>query len=293
MQVFDNITNFISDYVLYLRVGPSDIVEIAILAFLIYEIMIWFKKTRAWMLFKGIVVILIFVLVAMLFNLSTIVWIASKAISVGVIALLIVFQPELRRALEQLGRRSLFSALFNNSESKNEGRFTDKTLNDIVKAAEVMSKYKTGALICIEQETSLEEFVRTGIVIDALVSSQLLINTFEKNTPLHDGAVVIRGDRLIAATCYLPLSDSMDVSKELGTRHRAAIGLSEVTDALVVIVSEETGAISVAVGGAVFRNLDSEGLKKKLVYIQRKGIDVERFKFWKGKQKDAKKDTAK
>ncbi|MBE5969353.1 MAG: TIGR00159 family protein [Lachnospiraceae bacterium] len=293
MTIVDSIGTFFSEYVQYLRVGVSDVIEIIIIAFLLYEIIIWFKKTRAWVLFKGIAVILIFILIAMLFNLNTIVWIASKALSVGVIALFIVFQPELRRALEQLGRRNFFASLFTTQDSSQGiGNFTDKTLNDIVKACNEMSRFKTGALIVIEQKNDLDEYIRTGITMDAVVSSQLLINTFEKNTPLHDGAVIIRGDRIISATCYLPLSDNMELSKELGTRHRAAVGLSEASDAFIIIVSEETGAISVAVGGAIFRNLDSEGLRNKLTYIQKKGIDVKKFKFWKGKKKNEK-DTAK
>ncbi len=150
-----------------------------------------------------------------------------------------------------------------------------------------MAKVKTGALIVIEQETSLDEYAATGIHLDSAVSSQLLINIFEKNTPLHDGAVIMRGDRVLSATCYLPLSDNRELSKELGTRHRAAVGISEVTDAMVIVVSEETGAVSLAVGGSLFRNLDSENLKRKLGFVQNNSLDTNRFKLWRKGEKNA------
>lgn len=288
-QFIDTIMSFIDEYINIPRFGISDAVEIIIIAFLVYNIMIWVKKTRAWTLFKGIVVLFLFVLLAAVFNLSTIWWIANKTLSVGVIAMFIVFQPELRKALEQLGRKKLFSGLFAFEDSKNEGaKFSDRTINELVKAAFELAKTKTGALIVIEKEISLAEYVRTGINIDAVVSNQLLINIFEHNTPLHDGAVILNGDRIVAATCYLPLSDSMEISKDLGTRHRAGLGISEVSDSVTIIVSEETGKVSVACEGRLYRNIDGESLKKKLVENQNKPMETKRFKIWKGRSNNEK-----
>lgn len=161
-------------------------------------------------------------------------------------------------------------------------------MNELIKAAFEMSKNKTGALIVIEQNVALGDYERTGIPIDAVVSSQLLVNIFEHNTPLHDGAVIMRNNRIVAATCYLPLSDSLEINKELGTRHRAGIGISEVSDSMTIIVSEETGDVSVAVGGELFRGLDADNLRKKLSYIQNKSLDVKRFRLWKGKKNEGK-----
>ncbi len=267
-----------------------DWLEILIIAFMIYHITIWLKDTRAWILLKGILVILLFSLVANILNLSVILWILSKTISVGIIAVIIVFQPELRRALEQLGRKNLFTSIlsFDDQRDKNE-RFTEKTIIELVKATFELAKTKTGALIVIEQEIPLNEYVRTGIVMDSIVSSQLLINIFEHNTPLHDGAVILSGDRIVAATCYLPLSDNMRLSKELGTRHRAGVGISEVTDSFTIIVSEETGKVSVAVGGGIQRGLDADTLRAKLETRKtKKTVTNKKFRIWKGKQKDEK-----
>lgn len=259
-------------------VHKIDIVEIFIIAFLIYQVMVWIKKTRAWMLFKGILVILVFVLIAAIFQMSTILWIVEKTINVAIIALVVIFQPELRSALEQLGRKKFLASIFNFDFSKNGVvRFSDKTVNELVKASYEMGKVKTGALIVIENEIMLTEYERTGISLDSLVSSQLLINIFEKNTPLHDGAIIVRGDRVVSATCYLPLSDNMELSKELGTRHRAAVGISEVSDSLTIIVSEETGKVSIASGGELYRNVDAEFLRSKLKFLQNNRIEPKRF----------------
>ena len=267
-----------------------DWIEILIIAFMIYHITIWLKNTRAWILLKGILLILLFSLVANVLNLSVILWILSKTISVGIIAVIIVFQPELRRALEQLGRKNLFSSIisFDDQRDKNE-RYSEKTINELIRATFELAKTKTGALIVIEQEIPLNEYVRTGIVMDSIVSSQLLVNIFEHNTPLHDGAVILSGDRIVAATCYLPLSDNMQLSKELGTRHRAAVGISEVTDSFTIIVSEETGKVSVAVGGGIQRNIDADTLRTKLDGRKmKKTLTNKKFRIWKGKQKDEK-----
>lgn len=253
------------------KVTGIDIVEIIIIAFLLYSILIWVKNTRAWALFRGIIVILVFVLIAAIFQMNTILWIAGKAINVGIIALAVIFQPELRRALEQLGRKRFFSGLFVWDPNRAVKRFSERTVNEIVKGTFEMAKVKTGALIVVEKDIQLSEYERTGIAIDSLISSQLLINIFEKNTPLHDGAIIVRGDRVVSATCYLPLSDNMDLDKELGTRHRAAVGISEVSDSLTIIVSEETGAVSTAMGGSIVRRLTEEELKKQLMELQDAG----------------------
>lgn len=253
-----------------------DLIEILIISFLFYHILIWIKSTRAWNLFKGILVILIFVLLAALFQMSTILWIAENTLNVGLTAIVIIFQPELRKALENLGGRNILNALFNINRTDNSKKFSDHTIDELVKASFAMGKVKTGALIVIEDEILLTEYVRTGIDVDALVSSQLLINIFEKNTPLHDGAVILRGDRVVSATCYLPLSDSMSLSKDLGTRHRAAVGISEVSDSLTIAVSEETGKVSVALQGQIYHGVDADFLRAKLQYMQKRNQEVTR-----------------
>lgn len=268
------------------RLNVIDVLEIIIISFLIYKLLVFVKNTRAWSLLKGIIVIVVFWLAAALFQMNTILWIIARAFNVAVIALIVIFQPELRRALESIGRKNLLSGFFNFDTQKKQERFSDRTLADIVKASYEMGRVKTGALIAIEQNIPLTEYERTGIELDSVLSSQLLINIFEHNTPLHDGAVIVRGDRIVSATCYLPLSDNMELSKDLGTRHRAAVGLSEATDALVVVVSEETGMVSVAIGGKLFRNIDAENLKRKLGFVQNKEIDTDRFRLWKRRSKN-------
>lgn len=286
-----NVLQSISRY-MPVSVKITDIIEIILIAIAFYHILVWIKSTRAWSLFKGIIVILSFTLVAVYFQMNTILWIADKTLSVGIIALIIVFQPELRKALEQLGKKKFLSNLFSLSESKNVSeKFCDKTINELVKAAFDLGKTKTGALIVIEQDIDLAEYIATGIELDAVVTSQLLINIFEHNTPLHDGAVIMRGDRIVSATCYLPLSDNMGLSKELGTRHRAAVGISEVTDSFTIIVSEETGKVSVATGGEIIRNIDGEKLRTLLVKLQNKIVENRKLKIFKGKRGQDEKAT--
>ena len=265
------------------KVSVIDVLEIVILAFVIYHVALWIKNTRAWTLLKGIIVLLACYVIAYILGMNVIVWIFERTISIGITALMIVFQPELRRALEELGQKNIVSTLipFDHTRNQNE-RFSERSINEIVKATVEMAKVKTGALIIIEKDIDLSEYERTGIELDSTISSQLLINIFEHNTPLHDGAVIIRGDRIVSATCYLPLSDNMGLSKELGTRHRAGVGISEVTDSLTIIVSEETGRISVAVGGKLLRNIDGDLLKKKLTEMQGKSGDEMEKKRWKG-----------
>ena len=281
-----SVWNYINQYVAFNTIHWNDLLDIVILSFLLYEIMVWIKKTRAWVLLKGFAVLLVFIFVAWAFRLNTILWLGKNIFSLGITALVIVFQPELRKALEQLGRQNIISSVFSfDSTREPEARFSDKTVNELVKAVFEMAKVKTGALIVIEKETPLNEYERTGITLDSVITSQLLINIFEKNTPLHDGAVIVRGDRIVSATCYLPLSDNLSLSKELGTRHRAAVGISEVTDSLTIVVSEETGAVSVALEGDIKRNLNQDGLRAQLAAIQDKAQDTGRFKLWKGRVK--------
>ena len=270
-DLFSNISAFLNDYfgASLPNVHVTDVIEILIIAFFIYQFLKWIKNTRAWVLFKGIAVIAVFFIIAALFRMSTILWLGSKLLNAGIIALIVVFQPELRRALERLGRQNFFHVLFSLGFGRGAvQRFDDHTKNDLVKAAYEMGAVKTGALIVIERDVQLEEYVRTGINVDAILTRQLLINIFEKNTPLHDGAVIVRGDRVVSATCYLPLTDSNSISKDLGTRHRAAIGISEVSDALTIVVSEETGKISVTMGGELRRDLSPDELLEALTQIQ-------------------------
>jgi len=288
-DLFGRFSSFTDKYLYGLdfpKVNFIDFVEIIIISLLVYNILVWIKNTRAWVLLKGIIVILLFCLIAAFFQMNTILWIVGKTINVAVIAVIIVFQPELRRALESLGRKNFLSSIFNFDSQKNQERFSDRTVGEITKAVFEMAKVKTGALIVVEQDMVLTEYERTGIMLDSVVSSQLLVNIFEHNTPLHDGAIIVRGDRIVSATCYLPLSDNMELSKELGTRHRAAVGVSEASDALVIVVSEETGNVSVAIGGNLFRNMDGENLKRKLGFIQNRSIDTDRFKLWRRRQKN-------
>lgn len=264
----------------------TDIVEIIILSFLIYHILVWIKNTKAWSLLKGILVIAVFILFAAYFEMNTILWIVNNLFSVAVTAVVVILQPELRRAVEELGRKNIISSIIPITVGRGPegGRFSDKTINEIVKACVEMGRARTGALIVMEKDESLTDYERTGIEIDGVVTSQLLINIFEHNTPLHDGAVIVRGDRVTSATCYLPLSNNMRLSKELGTRHRAGVGISEVTDSLTIIVSEETGKISVAYGGDLERNVDAERLRARLSDLQNKSEEDSRKRIvWKGR----------
>ena len=276
------------------KITMTDIVEILIITFLFYYMLVWIKNTRAWVLLKGIMVILLFVLVAAVFQMNTIIWIAKNTLSVAITAIVIIFQPEIRKALENLGQKNFLTSFFAFDFSKGEiAKFTDKTINELVKACYEMGKVKTGALIVIEDEIVLSEYERTGIAVDGILTSQLLINIFEKNTPLHDGAVIVRGDRVVSATCYLPLTDSLSISKDLGTRHRAAVGISEVSDSLPIVVSEETGKVSIAMGGELYRNVDAEFLKNKLAYIQRREKKVSKIESWRRRLKDVKESRKK
>ncbi len=275
-QMYNTLVASLNSFGIYgKQIDVGDIIEILLIAVLLYYILAWMKSTRAWSLLKGLLVIGGFIIIAYFLEMTTILWIAENAISFLVIALLIVLQPELRKALEELGKKNILTSVVSSPFSHREDDvFSEKTINEIIKASFDMGKVRTGALLVIEQKESLRDYERTGIEIDGIVSSELLINIFEKNTPLHDGAVIVRGNRITAATCYLPLTDSLDFDKDLGTRHRAAIGISEVTDSLTIVVSEETGYVSAAYQGKLARNLDAAGLKKYMNVIL-KGEDSE------------------
>ena len=258
-------------YIFRMPVGIIDIIEIILLSFLVYTILVWIKNTRAWTLLKGIILLGFFVALIYLFHMDTLIFIINKGLNIAIIAAIIIFQPELRKALEILGEKMFLVNIFGSGNEKDvEQRCSDKTVNELVRATVEMAKVKTGALIVLEQNETLEEYERTGIDLDALVSSQLLINIFEHNTPLHDGAVIIKGDKIRSATCYLPLSENLSLSKALGTRHRAGVGISEVTDSVTIIVSEETGKISIAQRGRLRHNVQEEELRTCLVALQNK-----------------------
>ena len=277
------------------RIGVIDIIEILLISFFVYEFMVWIKNTRAYTLLKGIVFVLMFVLAAYVFRMNTILWIVEKMATVMITAVFIIFQPELRRILEQLGEKNLVFSIFNFDSGRDvEERFTDRTVSEIARACFDMGAKLTGALIVSEQNVVLTEYEKTGIALDSLVSSQLLINIFEHNTPLHDGAVIVRGNRIVAATCYLPLSDNRELSKQLGTRHRAGVGISEVSDSLTIIVSEETGGVSMAQGGTLRRHVTLEELTEAMRGVQNKTyVNNSKFKLWKRGRNQNEKNSGK
>ena len=282
MEFLQNIINLLN----LPHIGVRDVIEIIVIAIVFYQLILWIQRTRAWRVLRGFLVLLVIYVLVNLFQLNTLTWLLNKILGWGFIALVVILQPELRRILEQLGSRGFFAGIFDLGFSHNEGEFGASVVNEIVQACEQMSAARTGALIVVERANSMSEIERTGIKVDAVVTSALLLNIFEHNTPLHDGAVVVRGDRVAAATCYLPLSDNTEISKNLGTRHRAGLGLSEVTDAWIVIVSEETGRISIAREGALTDRLSSAELRDELMKLV-KDPETRGFKWGIRRQKDA------
>ncbi|MBO5178428.1 MAG: diadenylate cyclase CdaA [Lachnospiraceae bacterium] len=286
-----NIVNMLDKLVRWLslpQMRPMDFVEIILIAVLFYYVIKWIKTTRAWVIVKGLIVLLLVWILATVLKFDVILWLFTNTIGVGITAVLILFQPELRKVLETLGQRKILSLdMFMEGKDRKNEKFSQDTLNELVRGTFELAKTKTGALIVLEQDISLEEYSQTGIMIDGLITSQLLINIFEHNTPLHDGAVIVRGDRVVSATCYLPLSGNMRLSKDLGTRHRAGVGISEVSDSFTIIVSEETGKVSIARGGNLIFNVDGDFLRAKLMELQ-KGKEQEtkttRFPRWRGKR---------
>ena len=287
------ITSFFESFMskIYIpSISIIDIIEIAIISFLTFRIILWLRSTKAWSMLKGVAVIIIFIFIAYILNMRTILWIVKRLVDVGLIAFVILLQPEIRRALEKLGVRFFKTGgRFKNNDSYQ--RFSQQSIFEIVNATYDMASVKTGALIVLSQEISLDEYIKTGIQIDGKISSGLLINTFEKDTPLHDGAVIIEGDRLVCATAYLPLSQNQNVSKELGTRHRAALGMAEETDAFVIVVSEETGKVAVACGGMIKRNVERETLYHMLEYLRSNSGSVNPITYNNKKEKDMKSEV--
>lgn len=273
--------------------GIIDILEICLIAVFVYYMMVWVKNTRASMLLKGIVFVVLFLLVAEIFHMNTILWIFQQMSVVLITGILVIFQPELRSMLEQLGEKKMLTNLIPFDTDKDvEERLNDRTIGELIHAAYAMGEVKTGALIVVEQKIVLKEYEKTGIPLDSVVTSQLLINIFEHNTPLHDGAVIVRNNRIVAATCYLPLTDNLSLNKSLGTRHRAAVGISEVSDALTIVVSEETGKISYSMGGNIYTGVSPAKLREALNKIKLKPEQKEengKFKIWKGRGKNEEK----
>ena len=234
-----------------------DYIDILIIAFLIYQLVLMTRQTRAIQVLKGLAIIIVANYVSRLMGLTALNWVLQSILNNGVIALMILFTPELRRALEQIGRSTKVDRSAQSDES-------ERVVDEITSCLLRLSRRRVGALIVFEQRTGLKDVTETGTAIDSLISAPLLENIFEPNTPLHDGAVIIRGTRVAAAACVLSLSESSTISRDLGTRHRAALGVSENTDAVVLVVSEETGVISVARGGKLTRHLDADGIRKLL-----------------------------
>ena len=268
------------------RMEIGNVIEILIISFIVYEILLWIMNSRAWVILRGLIAILLFTVLAMIFNFSTIMWILTKIANIAFVAFIIIFQPELRRALEQLGSGNILKKILPSQETDN---LTMESIENLVKASFALSSTNTGALIVIEGSEILDDYIKTGIEINGKVSSQLLINIFEHNTPLHDGAVIVRGNKIVSATCYLPLSDNSHISKALGTRHRAAIGISEVTDSLTIVVSEETGNVSVASRGALKKINNREDLREILSKLVQEPVSTNWFSLLKGKGKNEKK----
>jgi diadenylate cyclase len=266
MTFFTDVTEYLNSFVTYMgTIEWQDYTEIIIIAVLLYYMIKWIHASRAWSLLKGLLVIIVFIGLAKLFHMDTILWLSSNILQFAVIALIVVLQPELRKALESLGKSNVIGGMFVFGQKPAEEILTRQSINEIVRACSQMARVRTGALIVIENKESISRIDETGIKVDADITNQLIINIFEKNTPLHDGAVTIRNNRISAATCYLPLTQSQSISKELGTRHRAGMGMSEEYDAVVIIVSEETGRISAAHEGQLERNLSEDALKNYLI----------------------------
>lgn len=275
----DVVMNYITGFIQVFKL--SDLIDISILAVVIYQLMKVIRETRAMQLLKGIALLLLMLLLSDWLNLTAINYILGNTVQVGVFAIVVIFQPELRNVLERVGR-SKAGKLMDIFSGANDGEKALKVIDELCEAAENLSRTKTGALIVIERQTKLGDVIRTGSIINADMSAPLLENIFVPNTPLHDGAVIVRDDRIYVAGCLLPLTSNSNLSLELGTRHRAALGISEASDAMVIVVSEETGKISIAINGTLTRNLDRKSLNKALVRVFRpqSAADADKFRFW-------------
>ncbi|MBI6875388.1 diadenylate cyclase CdaA [Clostridium aciditolerans] len=282
MEILDIVVNSIKN------MGISSIMDILVVSYIFYKGYMLMRETRAEQLLKGIIFIILLIPVSSFLNLTMLNWILTKTLTIGVLSFIIIFQPEIRRALEHLGRTA-----FNDKHILEDEETMERVITEVVNSIENLSDTRTGALLVIEQMTGLGDIINTGTKIDAMVSSALLENIFVVNTPLHDGATIIRNDRIVSAGCFLPLTNNQEINKKLGTRHRAAIGLSENSDALVIVVSEETGNISLAVNGVLTRNYTKERLKDILIRIikrrqQKKLTFREQVMGWKRKIKGSK-----
>ena len=284
MQYIREMIERVTDVFEIMHFTPLNAIEILLIAVVVYYIARWIKNNHVLVLLKGMLVLLLFYIISSILGFDAIRWIFQNALGLSITAMIILFQPELRKGLEQLGKRNIVTPFL---DSDDENVFTDNTVDEIVNAVYAMAKERTGALIVIERKVKLDEVESTGIKLDALISTELILNIFQKNFPLHDGAVVVRGNRIAAATCYLPRSENNTLSKELGTRHRAAVGVSEVSDSVTIVVSEETGAISIAEGGELTRRVGRELLYDRLKELQNKSDDNE------GKKKFFRKDRKK
>ncbi len=261
--MFDGFYQSLINQIALVRI--TDIIDVAIITFIIYKTLKFIRDTRTVQLLKGVVVLIVVTQVSQIVKLHTVNYLLSSAMQLGVIAIIVVFQPELRRALEQVGRTSM--GQWFNFEERAEDVELEKIIAEVTNSCASMSKSRIGALIVMEREIKIGDIVGTGITLNADVSAELLINIFIPKTPLHDGAVIIRDNKIEAASCFLPLSQNPNVSKELGTRHRAGLGMSEESDAVVVIVSEETGGISIACGGELNMKLSPEALERELTRL--------------------------
>ncbi len=280
----------LSKYIQIIRI--NDLIDIVIVSFLVYYLIKLIRETRAMQLFKGLLFIFAVFLISSILKLTALNYILASTIQIGLFALVVIFQPELRNMLERLGRFNVLSNIISSSDDE-KIKQTETAINAVASAAGNMSRTKTGALMVLERETKLGEYLSTGTLLNADISDRLLINIFVHNTPLHDGAVIIRGDKIITAACVLPLSANTNISPDLGTRHRAALGLSETTDSVVVVVSEETGKISIAMNGTLTRNLTQEGLVKVLSRVMIKNSNssdasLSKLKFWNSSNEEGK-----
>ena len=288
---FSGIWNSFVSYMTELVQNPFKlltlVLDLAIVTYILYKFVVYAKKSRMWQLLKGILFILIITAISEALQLKILNFILTAFMPYGVIALIVIFAPELRRMLEQLGTNKLtrYFGIDKDLETK-----TKEDVYKVVIATTELAKTKTGGLIVIERDIKINDIIDSGVKIDSEVSPQLIVNLFTPNTPLHDGAVIVSNNKIAAAACILPLADDKDIAKEIGTRHRAGIGISKESDAIAIIVSEETGAVSVAVGGSIIRDIDRDSLRNKLEYLRKKTVDVKSFKIWRGRLKNERKD---
>lgn len=273
----ENILEFINNYISWVslpKINIGSIFELGLLTFILYYIVKWIRKTKAWILIKGVIFLFAFYVFSYIFELHAFTFIFENLFNLFIIGAMVIFSPEIRKALEDVGKHNFVNKLTTiNGNIEIKEKFSDKSIEEIIEAVKIMSEAKTGALILFEQNDSLSEYDETGISINGDITKQLIINIFEHNTPLHDGALTLRDDKIAYGTCYLPLSNNMGISKDLGTRHRAALGASEEKDCYIIVVSEETGAISCAYKGELLHNISLEKLKEILITAQQKEIN--------------------